>query len=130
MGILSPVGSYNLNKAILRALTITVSGNGATALAFLAVSSEIRCEMVACFALCLFTIRGVRAACSGHAAKGGPATEVPNSVPAVRTYLNVVGVPRTGREILSALEEDIAIVVEEFKVFGVTGTGASEPEGG
>ena len=92
MGILSLVGSYNLHKAILRALTVTVSSNGASALAILAVAKDARCKVVVCLALCLFTIRGVRAAFSGHAAIGGPATEVPNSLPAVRSYLDVVGV--------------------------------------
>lgn len=130
MGILSTVGSHNLHKAILGALTITVSSNGATTLAFLAVAKNARCKFVACVALCLFTIRSVRAACPGHAAKGGPATEVPNSLPAVRSYLDVVGVPSAGSEIFSALEEDVVIVVEEGKAFGVTATGAFEAEGG
>lgn len=130
MGILSLVGSQNRHKAILRALSITVSSNGATTLAFLAVAPEARCKFVLCLALCLCGIRGVCAACSGHAASGGPATEVPNSLPAVRSYLDMVGTACAGSEIVFALEEDIVIVVEEGKSTGVTATGAFQAEGG
>lgn len=130
MGVHSLVGSQNRHEAILRALTITVSSNGATTLAVLAVAKGVRGKFVVCLALCLCSIRGVRAACSGRAAKGGAATEVPNSLPAVRSDLDVVGIARAGREIVFALEEDIVIVVEEGKATGETATQVLDAEGG
>ena len=113
--ILSRVASLELNKAILRALTITVSSNSATAGTVNAGTDTSESQVLIRLAFGLFSVRVVHAARSGPAAERRPATEVVGSLPAIRSYLDVVGIIHAGRVVegIRGLEEDVVIVVVE-----------------